>query len=188
MAQSLLLLQVNFFLHLAKNKQQNHQDVFGECLVSLTCLKLILHSTKWYSRDTEASCSLLTVTRGYSLAGRRSARFCLTNSSATKASLRPGKRFSYSVGSARDSAAFWLTLERFSRHSLTTLEKQTVVTHSWFWQHCSCSACALGLPWDLAWQIGPCKKSSFWETPCFDQQLQTRIEPERFRWDFSQCI
>lgn len=124
---------------------------------------------------------LLTVTRGYSLAGRKSARLCLTYSSATKASFNPGKRFSYSVGSARDSAAFWLTLERLSRHSLTTLETQTMfVIYSYFWQHYSWSTHASKLPWNLAWQICPCKKSSFWETSGFNQEFQTWIKPKMF--------
>lgn len=70
------------------------------------------------------------MTSGYSLAERKSLCICLMNSSATKASFNPGNKFSYSVGSARDSAAFWLTLQRFSLHCFTTLLTEQMVTVS----------------------------------------------------------
>ena len=47
-------------------------------------------------------CVLLTVTEGYVLAGGSCSLSLLSSSSALTASCNPGKRFSYSAGSASD--------------------------------------------------------------------------------------
>ena len=62
---------------------------------------------------------VLTGTCGYILAGNRLDLCGLRNCSVFMASFRPGNKFSYSVGSARDEAAFLLGSD--SLHSWTTL-------------------------------------------------------------------
>ena len=57
-------------------------------------------------------------------AGRRFALSDLRYCSACSASFNSGKRFSYSVGSARDWAAFAFVLAKSSRHRPTTLREQ----------------------------------------------------------------
>ena len=67
----------------------------------------------------------LTRTEGKVLAGIAVCRWLRRNCSVLNDSLRPGNRFSYSVGSARDDAALGLPLVRLSLHRCTTLQHHT---------------------------------------------------------------